>query len=182
MLKELIEILRDIFLRYKRVRTFKYQDDLLNNAQAGDKSYQIFVDDQSYHRLNITTGIFIAEFNIAILRTPSAEESILDIQSYAYDMACNVLEKLDYSDDYVGVMRVHDYSIVTVSHVTDNDSAGVRLTVELEVPNPANLCDDSHWNDEPYSGDTEFELSISGDTISGLDIKPVVLPRRKVGC
>lgn len=181
MHKQIVEILRDLFLRYKEVRTFQYKDDLLFNAQPNERSYQVFVDDTSYHRLNITTGVFIAEYNITILRTPSKDESILAIQDYAYSMACNILEKLDYTEEFMGVVRVHDYSIITLSHVTDNDSAGVRLTVELETPNPANLCDDENWNDEPYSGDTEPVLSgITYNEIGTITVNPVKLPKTKV--
>lgn len=181
MLKDIVNILRDTFLRYKEVRTFKYKDDLLFNAQGNDKPFQVFVDDQSYHRLNITTGIFIAEFNITILKTPSKDEGILDIQDYAYTMACNVLERLDYLDDYIGVLRVHDYSIVTLSHVTDNDSAGVRLTVQLETPNPANLCDDSNWG-EPYQEPEDKEITVNEKEIGNLTINKIKLPKTPIKC
>lgn len=181
MLKDIITILRDTFLRYKEVRTFKYQDDTLYNTQPNDKAYQVFVDDQSYHRLNITTGIFVAEFNITILKTP-IEESILDVQDYAYAMACNVVEKIDYTSEYMGVIRLHDFSIVTLSHVTDNDSAGVRLTLEIETPNPANLCDDSHWNNEPYEEPAEQPITIEEKTIGDIRVNPVRLPKNPIRC
>lgn len=180
MLKEIIEILRDTFLRYKGVRTFKYQDDSLNNTQPNDKDYQVFVDDTSYHRLNITTGIFVAEFNIYILKTPSKDESILDVQDYAYALAANVIGKMDY--DAHPALSVHDWSVITVSHVTDNDSAGVRLTLYLETPNPENLCEDWHWNDEPYSGDTENPIDVPDGNIGWLDVNPITLPKKPKKC
>lgn len=180
MLKEIIEILRDTFLRYKGVRTFKYQDDSLNNTQPNDKDYQVFVDDTSYHRLNITTGIFVAEFNIYILKTPSKDESILDVQDYAYTLAANVIGKMDY--DAHPALSVHDWSVITVSHVTDNDSAGIRLTLYLETPNPENLCDESNWNDEPYSGDTENPIDVPDYGIGLLDVNPITLPKKPKKC
>ena len=182
MIKDIISILEDTFLRYKGVRTFKYQDDSLNNTQPSDLDYQVFVDDYSYHRLNITTGIFVAEFNICILKTPSVNESILDIQDYAYSLACNVMEKIDTMEENMGVLSVYDYSIVTLSHYTDNDSAGVRLTLSLQTPNPANLCDDTNWNDEPYSGDTEPVIDVSGATVGRIDVNPITLPKRPKRC
>ena len=67
MLKDVINILKDISLRHKGVCTFKYQSDILNNAQNNHKYYQVYVDDISLHQLNITTNIFKAEFQVYVL-------------------------------------------------------------------------------------------------------------------
>ena len=176
--KDLIEDIKDLFLRYNGVRYCVYQDKMLMNAQGNNAPVQVFIDDATHSRLNRTESEFIIELNIVCLQQPTPERDILDVQDWCYALACNVIGAIDRQ--YSSVMQVWDYSIITISHVSDDDSSGVRITLELRVANPVDLC--YEFNDEPYSGDTEFELSISGDTISGLDIKPVVLPRRKVGC
>ena len=115
----------------------------------------------SYHRLNITTGVFVTEFNIWILSQPQAEgQSILDVQDVAMSIANSVINRFEY----VGAV-VHDYDMMTVSHVTDDDSAGVRLTLSLEVAMDG-LCDDDQWREEPYEqddNDWDIDVSIPSD-------------------
>ena len=57
MLKDVVNIIKDISLRHKGVSTFRYQSEILNNAQNNNKMYQVYVDDVSLHELNITTNI-----------------------------------------------------------------------------------------------------------------------------
>ena len=183
MLKDVIEALKDISLRHKGVRTFKYQGKIYNNQQNNHETYQVYVDDISLHQLNITTGIFKAEFQIYILSQPdgTSGNTVLDVQNNAYTIACNIMAKIDSEDAYRGVLSVYDYSILTLSHYTDDDSAGVKLSLVLEMPSPLNLCTlDENFNDEPYSGDTDTEITISGDTeVGDITITPIKLPRNR---
>lgn len=158
MLKDIITVLKDRFSRYKGVNTFKYQSDDLNNSQNDYASWQIYVDDMSRHQLNITDGTFTAEFQIMILSHVGEDDTILDKQDYAYSLAATVVEALDRNPEYQGVMRVHDYSIVTVSHISDDDSAGVNLSLVLQVPNPADLCYDQWQEPVPEPEDEPLEL------------------------
>lgn len=179
MLKDLIELIKDVSLRHKGVKTFRYQDDRINNAQNNHAYYQVYVDDVSLHQINITTNIFKAEFQVYILGFVDDEHDELDVQDNAYTIACDMLAYLDTKDEYKGVLSVYDYSILTISHYTDDSSAGVKLSVVLELPNPVSMCElDENFNDEPYSGDTDTEITISGDTVSDdLVIKPIHLPK-----
>lgn len=183
MLKDVIEIIKDVSLRHKGVRTFRYQGDDYNNAQNNYEAFQVYVDDISLHQLNITTNIFKAEFQIYILSQAdgTSGNTVLDVQNNAYTIACDILAYLDNHPDYYNVLSVYDYSILTLSHYTDDNSCGVKLSVVLEMPSPVNLCElDDNFNDEPYSGDTDTEITISGDTEVGeLDITPIHLPRNR---
>ena len=183
MLKDIIEILKNISLRHKGVRTFKYQDDIYNNAQNNYETYQVYVADTSLHQLNITTNIFKAEFQIYVLGQAdgTSGNTILDVQNNAYTIAVDIMAKIDTDEAFRGILSVYDYSILVISHYTDDNSAGVKLSLVLEIPNPVNLCTlDDNFNDEPYSGDTDTEITISGDTVGDIDITPISLPRNRV--
>ena len=52
MLKDVIDILKDISLRHKGVRSFRYQGDDYNNAQNNYPGYQVYVDDISHLVVN----------------------------------------------------------------------------------------------------------------------------------
>lgn len=167
MLKDIIEILKNISLRHKGVRTFRYQGDDLNNQSGNYKGFQVYVDDISLHQLNITTNIFRTEFQIYILSTPeNTPEAILKAQDDAYTIAVDILAYFDVKDDYRGIISVYDYSILTLSHYTANNSAGVKLSLVIETPNPVNLCTlDDNFNDEPYEDEPDAEIEINPITL-----------------
>ena len=181
MLKDVVNIIKDISLKHKCVRTFRYQSEILNNAQNNNKMYQVYVDDVSLHELNITTNIFKAQFEIYILGFVDDENTVLDVQNNAYTIACDIMAKIDIDDAYKGVLSVYDYSILTLSHYTDDNAAGVKLSLVLQMPNPVNLCTlDDNFNDEPYEDEPDNEIDINNDEIGDIDINPITLPTNRI--
>lgn len=178
MLKDVIDILKDISLRHKGVRTFRYQGDDLNNAQNNYKGFQVYVDDISHHQLNITTNIFKAEFEIYVLGHVDDENPVLDVQNDAYTIACDIMAYIDTKPEFYNVLSVYDYDILTLSRYTDDSTAGVKLSLVLQMPSPVNLCElDDNFNDEPYEDDPDREIDINDEEIGDIDIKPIHLPR-----
>ncbi len=183
MLKDIIEILKDVSLKHRGVRSFRYQGEKFNNAQNNYATFQIYVDDISLHELNITTNIFKAQFEIYILAQPNGESgnTVLDVQNDAYTIACDILAKIDNSEEYYNILSVYDYSLLTLARYTDDQSSGVKLSLTLQMPNPVNLCTlDDNFNDEPYEEEPDKEITISGETVSeDLTITPIRLPRNR---
>ena len=178
MLKDVVNIIKEISLRHKGVRTFRYQSDMLNNAQNNNKMYQVYLDDISLHELNITTNIFKASFEMYILGFVDDENSILDVQNNAYTIAVDILTKIDTDEAFRGVLSVYDYSILTVAHYSDDNASGVKLSLVLQMPNPVNLCSlDDNFNDEPYEDEEDAPIDIDDKEVGELDIKPIKLPR-----
>lgn len=178
MLKDVIDILKDISLRHKGVRTFRYQGDDLNNAQNNYKGFQVYVDDISHHQLNITTNIFKAEFQIYVLGHVDDENPVLDVQNDAYTIACDIMAYIDTKPEFYNVLSVYDYDILTLSRYTDDSTAGVKLSLVLQMPSPVNLCTlDDNFNDEPYEDDPDREIDINDEEIGDIDITPIHLPR-----
>lgn len=184
MIKDVIDVLKNAALRHKGVRTFRYQGDDLNNAQNNYKGYQVYVDDISHHQLNITTGIFRVEFQIYVLgfADGTSGNTILDVQNDAYTIACDIMAFIDTQDEYRGILSVYDYSILTLSHYTDDNSAGVKLSLVLEMPSPLNWCTlDDNFNDEPYEEDEDTPIDVPTENVpDDLDITPIKLPRNKI--
>lgn len=169
MLKEIINTLKDCFTRYKTVRSFLYISEDLVRCQGNQGNFEVTVDDVTRSALNITDGTFTFECDIMVLSHVGNGQTILDVQDTAYTIAATVVETLDIRPEYQGVLRVRDYSIITVSHVTDDDASGVRLTLKLEVPNPAQLCDESVWGDPAVD-----------PVIKPVDVKPIKLPVKPI--
>lgn len=181
MLKDVIDIIKNVSLRHKGVRTFRYQGDDLNNAQNNYKGYQVYVDDISLHELNITTNIFKANFEIYILGFVDDENTVLDVQNNAYTIACDIMAYIDNQEAFQGVLSVYDYSLLTLSRYSDDSSAGVKLSLTLQMPNPVNLCTlEDNFNDEPYEDDDDQEIDINNEEIGDIEINPITLPRNRV--
>lgn len=179
MLTDLVELIKNIALRHKGVKTFRYQDTTLNNAQNNYATYQFYLDTTQYHELNITTNIFKVELNAYILGQPQQkEQTILDIQDDAYQIACDILAYIDVKDEYRGIVSLYDYSIMTIDHYSSDDSAGVRLSIVLAMPSPVNLCElDDNFNDEPYPEPTEPDIDVPEREDNDITIKKVKLPK-----
>lgn len=182
MLKDIIEVLRHVSLTHKGVFTFRYQGDDLNNAQNNYKGYQVYVDDISLHQLNITTNIFKVEFQIYVLGHPTGESgnTILDVQNNAYTIAVDILGKIDSDDAYRGILGVYDYSILTLSHYTDDNAAGVKLSLVLQMPSPLNWCTlDDNFDDEEHEEEQDHEIDVPDNEVGDIDITPIHLPKNR---
>ncbi len=177
MLKDVINVIKDISLRHKGVRTFRYQGNDYNNQQNNHSMYQVYVDDVSLHQLNITTNIFKAEFQVYVLGFVDDENDVLTVQNNAYTIATDIMAYIDTKDEFKGILSVYDYSILTLSHYTDDSAAGVKLSLVLQMPNPVNLCDlDSNFNDEPWEDEPDHEIDIDENEVGDIDINPITLP------
>lgn len=182
MLKDIIEALRHVSLTHKGVYTFRYQGDDLNNAQNNYKGYQVYVDDISLHQLNITTNIFKVEFQIYVLGHPTGESgnTVLDVQNNAYTIAVDILGKIDSDDAYRGILGVYDYSILTLSHYTDDNAAGVKLSLVLQMPSPLNYCElDDNFDDEEHEEEQDHEIDVLDNEVGDIDITPIHLPKNR---
>ncbi len=182
MLKDIIEILKNVSLRHKGVYTFRYQGEKFNNAQNNYKTFQVYVDDISLHELNITTNIFKATFEIYILAQPdgTSGNTVLDIQNNAYTIACDIMAFIEESDEYDGVLSIYDYSLLTLARYTDDQSSGVKLSLTLQMPNPVNLCTlQDNFDDEPHEEEADKEITIETNDVGELDINPIHLPRNR---
>lgn len=183
MIKDLVEIIKNVSLRHKLVKTFRYQNDTWNNAQSNYKTYQVYLDTVSMHQLNITTNIFTSSFEVYILSQPNGESgnTVEDVQTYAFTIAVDILAALDNWEEFRGILSVYDYSLLTLSEYSDDNSSGVKLSVVLQVPSPLNLCEyEDHFNDEPYPQDEDKEIDVQTKEVGELDIRPIHLkPNRR---
>ena len=103
------------------------------------------------------------------------------ILGYSTASICDILAKIDTDEAYKGVLSLYDYSILTLSHYTDDSAAGVKLSIILEMPNPVNLCTlDDNFNDEPYEEPEDTEIDINDNEVGDIDLTPISLP--KSGC
>ena len=82
------------------------------------------------------------------------------------------------------LISVYDYDFLAISHFTDDNSAGYRLSLELIIPNPVNLCEYlNNFSEDNIPVEAEKPLDIINskpDTKSNeLVLNPIRLPKNK---
>ena len=173
MITDLVDIIKNTALRHKGVRTFRYTGEDLINAQNSHAYYQVTLDDVQLHELNITTNIFTVNLDIYIL---GFGKDVALVQDNAYTIAVDLIAWLD--NHYIGTVSVHDYSILTLSRFTDDSASGVKISLELAIPSPLNLCNyENIFNDEPYEPESDHEIDVPEEEVGDLDINVIKLPR-----
>ena len=176
MIGQLVNYIGETALRHKAVRTFKYQSRVLINQQNNNSYMQFVIEDNMYLQQIITRNIFTATMNVDIIGFPKDDTEILSMQNDAMQVAVEVMAFIENDDMFMGQLSIHDYDILFISHFTDDDSAGVRLSLEIVLPNPVNLCEYED-NFEELSEVEEQSLDLSGaeNSVSRTESKSLTL-------
>lgn len=180
--KDIISILENVLSRFKGVNFVKYQGDDLNNQQQNYKEMQCYIDTYTFHQFLLTKNMANVEVQIYILKHPKEQtpEEILKCQDECYNAALNVLAFIDLNDEYKGIMKLYDYSIITLDRYTAQANAGVKVSVILQIPNGVNLCTmPDFFNEDPYEPEPDKKIDVDEKTITeDLKIKKINLPKR----
>lgn len=140
MYKELINYLLEIALRHKAVKTAKYQSRSLINQQNNNGYMQVIIEDDVYAQYILSSGIYTMTFNIDILDFINADNNPLEAHSDTFQVANEIISFIENDAKYKAILSVYDYSMLTLSHFTNDNAFGQRITLELQVPNPVNMC------------------------------------------
>lgn len=184
MLKELIEVIRDTALKHKLVNSFKYQSSILVNAQNGNKYLQVVVDDTNLSQLLVSYSpdVFTVTLDVYVLGFVDTESTILNVQDIAYDTALQIMKKIETDDAYKGKIEIHDYSLLTLSHYTDDNSAGVKMSLEIRVP--VGYCDLDEYFDEEAKDvqEEDKQINLIGDKSDDKEIllNPIKVERNPI--
>lgn len=186
MLNQIVNYIGGVALKHKAVNTFKYQRRSLINQQNNNGYMEFVIEDNAYLQQIITQNIFTATFNIDILGFPKDDTEILNVQSMAMQIAVEIMAYIEQNNAFLGQLSIHDFDILLVSHFTDDDAAGVRLSLELVLPNPINLCTYMDNFDEevdivekPTLDLTQADKALPSDTKKELHLTPIKLKTNK---
>lgn len=183
MYKQIIDYISRTALKHIAVKTVKYQSRILINAQNSNADYQFVIEDDPYMQYIKTNGNNTLSINIDIIRHCNDDEEILKSQSEALQIAMEVIAYIINDDYFKGLVSVNDYDIMGISHFTDDDSAGQRITLSLIVPSPIDLCtlhdnfdEDIDFNVPKYD-DIDLDNANVCDN-EGLILNPIKLPHK----
>ena len=97
-------------------------------------------------------------------------------------IAVEIMAYIERDGTFLGKLSIHDYDILLLSHYTDDASAGIRLSLELVIPNPLNLCsflDNFDENveivEKPTLDLTQADKAVPTDKKKELNLRPIKL-------
>ena len=185
MYNELIEYIAKVFLMHKAVKSCKYQDRVLINVQYSNPYAQVVIESSgAYAQWLKTANVFTLTLNINILGLPNDDFKICDIQSDCFQIGNEALAYIDNDPEYKNIISIYDYDFLSLDHYTDDNACGWRLSLELIIPNPVNLCiNNDNFSEDNIPVEAENPLDIINskpDTKSNeLVLNPIRLPKNK---
>lgn len=181
MINDIINIIQTTALKHIAVKSFKYQKRIMINQQGNNRYFQVILEDNMYMS-NINEGKFKCTANIDILGFPHKDGKtiISHIQDTAFSIAVALIWYINSNNQYQNIININNYDILTLSNFTDDNAAGVRLTLDLILPNPLNICTvyDDFDEDNMEVEDTDEIIVIppyDETNINNLNIHPIKL-------
>lgn len=178
MIKTIVNLVKDEAEHIENVKFFRYDGVDYLNHQSNNSTVQVWFEDDIYIDYLVTKDLNKLTFNVDILDKKAQDETIIDKHNDTTKIAVVLLKLLEKHYD---MLNIYDYSIMTLSHYTDDDLFGVRLTVSLFAPSLINYCNIEDYIDEENKykerKDMDIDINIPTIDINDLDIKPKTLTK-----
>lgn len=179
MIKNLVECIKDKAEHIKNVKFFKYEGADLINAQNNNATVQVWVEDDVFTEFIVTKNLIKVQLNIDILDNIGENESKLDVHDRTTKIAIVLIKLLE--ENYKNILSVYDYNLLNVSHYTDDDLFGTRMSLYLTMPSPVNQCNINDFidylNEYEKNDDNEITINKPEIDINKIDINPIKLKR-----
>lgn len=179
MIKNLVEAIKEQAEHIKGVKFFKYEGADLINAQNNNEPIQVVVEDDIFTEFITTKNLIKVQLNIDILDNIGENEEKLDVHNRTNKLGIVLIKLIEES--YKGILSVYDYNLLNVSHYTDDDLFGTRMSLFLTMPSPVNECNINEFIDElnEYEKNEDKEITINKPEIDidNININPIKLKK-----
>lgn len=179
MLKNLVEVIKEQAENIKGVKFFKYEGADLINAQNNNATIQVWVEDDVFIEYIVTKDLIKVQLNIDILDNIGDGEDTIDVHDRTNKIAIVLIKLLE--ERYKGILSVYDYNLLNLSHYTDDDLFGTRMSIYLTMPSPVNECNINEFIDElnEYYKEYDKDITIKKPEINidNININPVKLKK-----
>ena len=179
MIKNLVEAIKEQARHIRNVKFFKYEGSDLINAQNNNATIQVFVEDDIFIEYIVTKDLVKVQMNIDILDNIGENEEKVDVHDRTNKLGIVLIKLIEES--YKGILSVYDYNLLNVSHYTDDDLFGTRMSIYLTMPSPVNECNIKDFIDElnEYYKEEDKEITINKPEINidNININPVKLKK-----
>ena len=146
------------------------------------KPFQVWIESSPYReKLTSRNGLFVANFDIVIISKPSKNYSPLEVQNDSVTIATDVLHYFAQDKLYQDRISVRDYSYLILDEYSNDKMSGCRLSLQLVIPEPINLCtymdnfEEIPPNAETEESTVEIQPDENIDNGNQLILQPITL-------
>lgn len=179
MIKNLVNAIKEQAKHIKNVKHFNYEGADLINAQNNNSTIQIWIEDDIFTEYLVTKDLVKVQMNIDILDNIGENEEKVDVHDRTNKLGIVLIKLIEES--YNGILSVYDYNLLNVSHYTDDDLFGTRMSLYITMPSPINLCNINEFIDElnEYEKNEDNDITINKPEIDidNININPVKLKK-----
>ena len=179
MIKNLVEAIKEQAEHIKNVKHFNYEGADLINAQNNNSTIQIWIEDDIFTEYLVTKDLVKVQMNIDILDNIGYDEEKVDVHDRTNKLGIVLIKLIE--ENYKGILSVYDYNLLNVSHYSDDDLFGTRMSLYLTMPSPVNYCNINEFIDElnEYEKNDDNEITINKPEIdiNNININPVKLKK-----
>ena len=179
MIKELVLAIKKQCEHIKDVKSFNYEGADLINAQNNNETIQIWVEDDIFSEYIVTKDLLKVQMNIDILDNIGENKDILEIHDRTTKIAIVLIKLIE--ENYKNILSVYDYNMLNVSHYSDDDLFGTRVSLYLTMPSPVNQCNINEFIDElnEYEKNDDKDITINKPEIDidNININPIKLKK-----
>lgn len=179
MIKNLVEAIKEQAEHIKNVKHFNYEGADLINAQNNNSTIQIWIEDDIFTEYLVTKDLVKVQMNIDILDNIGDDEEKVDVHDRTNKLGIVLIKLIE--ENYKNILSVYDYNLLNVSHYTDDDLFGTRMSLYLTMPSPINFCNINEFIDElnEYEKNDDKEITINKPEIdiNNININPVKLKK-----
>lgn len=179
MIKNLVNAIKAKAEHIKNVKSFKYEGADLINCQNNNSTIQVVVEDDIFTEFITTKDLIKIQMNIDILDTIRDGEEKIDCHDRTTKIAIVLIKLIE--ENYKNILSVYDYNMLNVSHYSDDDLFGTRMSLFLTMPSPVNECNINEFIDSlnKYEKNEDKEITINKPEIdiNNIDINPIKLKK-----
>lgn len=179
MIKNLVEAIKEQAEHIKNVKHFNYEGADLINAQNNNSTIQIWIEDDIFTEYLVTKDLVKVQMNIDILDNIGENEEKVDVHDRTTKIAIVLIKLIE--ENYKNILSVYDYNLLNVSHYSDDDLFGTRISLYLTMPSPVNQCNINEFIDElnEYYKEEDKDITINKPEIDidNININPIKLKK-----
>lgn len=187
MIKIIYDLMKNLSKEHKLINSFRY-DRLSKTAGTGEDNLPlVFLEMPIYFgKVKVLEGTIPCQFNFNIVLNPQAFDNYkfnpltpVTCQEIASQIAQQFIARTRnlYKKGETSV-SITDYSILTLQRWYDDNSYGVRVTVNAEIINEINFClDDDYFDPEKEFKEENILKDINTDDAEGCVPLSYKLPR-----
>lgn len=167
MINRIVETFKDVCQKHKLIKSFIY-NRTYELGSGNDLHPLVWLEDPIYiSNYGQAGGAFEYSVNFSVLLIPQQNGiTFQECQDLALSTGLNIIEYIKKYRAKKDLYKIKDgYTGLTLQHYYDDNTAGARFSIVIQMVNPTNIC----LLDEQFDEDKTFEVK---ELINDFDLTP----------